>query len=301
MPLINRCPFCRSDNVVLDQRNKTYKRKDKSRGQASHFVRCRACYARGPLCATKWDALSAWCRPTSLEDKLAALPKERQDRIKAEADRLAALDELARLGQEYDAETEAGGSIIQGLREAAKVVGERLRAMPTYSGEPKSPHWVPDNAVDLITALLARIADDAARIMELEAEVDCASKEWIMHMKQAAKEQARANVEQGIAAAAEAEVMRLRTERDQAREQARANSFAGEGYVYMQQRAEAAEARIAALEAQVARMQGALTNLPAVYAHQINTGVREVYDPLQRFYTMESVLAAITQKDRTDD
>jgi len=45
----------------------------------------------------------------------------------------------------------------------------------------------------------------------------------------------------------------------------------------------------------VAKLVEALTSLPAVYAHQINTGVREVYDPLQRFYTMESVLTAITE------
>lgn len=51
-------------------------------------------------------------------NRMSTMPQERQDRIKAETDRLAALDELARLGQEYDAETEAGGSIIQGLREA---------------------------------------------------------------------------------------------------------------------------------------------------------------------------------------
>ena len=44
-----------------------------------------------------------------------------------------------------------------------------------------------------------------------------------------------------------------------------------------------------------AAIREALFSLPAVYAHQINTGVREVYDPLQRFYTMESVLAAITK------
>ncbi|WWT39626.1 hypothetical protein [Microcystis phage Mel-JY03] len=36
----------------------------------------------------------------------------------------------------------------------------------------------------------------------------------------------------------------LRAERDAAREQARSNSFAGEGYVFMQQRAEAAEAEV---------------------------------------------------------
>ena len=44
-----------------------------------------------------------------------------------------------------------------------------------------------------------------------------------------------------------------------------------------------------------AAIREALFSLPAVYAHQINTGVREVYDPLQRFYTMESVLSAITE------
>lgn len=43
----------------------------------------------------------------------------------------------------------------------------------------------------------------------------------------------------------------------------------------------------------------AITNLPAIYAHQINTGVREVYDPLQRFYTMESVLAALAMIKET--
>lgn len=56
-----------------------------------------------------------------------------------------------------------------------------------------------------------------------------------------------------------------------------------------------AETALAAEKARVAKLVEALTNLPAVYAHQINTGVREVYDPLQRFYTMESVLAAITE------
>lgn len=59
--------------------------------------------------------------------------------------------------------------------------------------------------------------------------------------------------------------------------------------------AEAAETALAAERAKTAKLVEALTNLPAVYAHQINTGVREVYDPLQRFYTMESVLAAITE------
>lgn len=63
-------------------------------------------------------ALEPVAAPVALEAKMAALPQERQDRINAEADRLAALDDLARLGQEFDAETEAGGSIIQGLREA---------------------------------------------------------------------------------------------------------------------------------------------------------------------------------------
>lgn len=46
-----------------------------------------------------------------------------------------------------------------------------------------------------------------------------------------------------------------------------------------------------------AAIREALLSLPAVYAHQINTGVREVYDPLQRFYRMEDVLSAlITEK-----
>lgn len=58
-------------------------------------------------------------------------------------------------------------------------------------------------------------------------------------------------------------------------------------------------AAIAALRAiptiDLAAIREALFSLPAVYAHQINTGVREVYDPLQRFYTMESVLTAITE------
>lgn len=39
----------------------------------------------------------------------------------------AALDDLARLGQEFDAETEAGGSIIQGLREAAEYTKGMLK------------------------------------------------------------------------------------------------------------------------------------------------------------------------------
>ncbi|WWT39563.1 hypothetical protein [Microcystis phage Mae-JY02] len=42
----------------------------------------------------------------------------------------------------------------------------------------------------------------------------------------------------------------LRAERDAAREQARSNSFAGEGYVFMQQRAEAAEAEVEKLRAE---------------------------------------------------
>ena len=42
-----------------------------------------------------------------------------------------------------------------------------------------------------------------------------------------------------------------------------------------------------------AAIREALLSLPAVYAHQINTGVREVYDPLQRFYLMEDVLRAL--------
>lgn len=46
-----------------------------------------------------------------------------------------------------------------------------------------------------------------------------------------------------------------------------------------------------------AAIREALLSLPTVYAHQINTGVREVYDPLQRFYLMEDVLRAlITEK-----
>ena len=49
----------------------------------------------------------------------------------------------------------------------------------------------------------------------------------------------------------------------------------------------------------LAELVEALTNLPAIYTHQINTGVREVYDPLQRFYTMESVLAALATVSKT--
>ena len=55
---------------------------------------------------------------------------------------------------------------------------------------------------------------------------------------------------------------------------------------------------VVTLRYRLARLEGALTNLPAVYAHQINTGVREVYDPLQRFYTMESVLIAIADAQK---
>lgn len=50
-----------------------------------------------------------------------------------------------------------------------------------------------------------------------------------------------------------------------------------------------------------AAIRGALLSLPAVYAHQINTGVREVYDPLQRFYRMEDVLRALIPKRTADD
>lgn len=64
------------------------------------------------------------------------------------------------------------------------------------------------------------------------------------------------------------------------------------------QRADQAEAEVSRLRDRLARMEGALINLPAVYAHQINTGVREVYDPLQRFYVMESVLIAITEAQK---
>lgn len=46
-----------------------------------------------------------------------------------------------------------------------------------------------------------------------------------------------------------------------------------------------------------AAIREALLSLPAVYAHQINTGVREVYDPLQRFYTMEDVLRALIVRE----
>lgn len=53
--------------------------------------------------------------------------------------------------------------------------------------------------------------------------------------------------------------------------------------------------RTVTLPDDVTKAVEALTSLPAVYAHQINTGVREVYDPLQRFYTMESVLSAVTE------
>jgi hypothetical protein len=59
-----------------------------------------------------------------------------------------------------------------------------------------------------------------------------------------------------------------------------------------------AEATVATLTAQMEALRGAVLNLPAVYAHQINTGVREVYDPLQRFFTLESVLAAITTENQ---
>ena len=48
-------------------------------------------------------------------------------------------------------------------------------------------------------------------------------------------------------------------------------------------------------DAREAALRGALTNLPAVYAQQINTGIREVYDPLQRFYTIESVLGTLAE------
>lgn len=51
----------------------------------------------------------------------------------------------------------------------------------------------------------------------------------------------------------------------------------------------------------ISETRDALLSLPAVYAHQINTGVREVYDPLQRFYRMEDVLQALIPKRTADD
>jgi hypothetical protein len=50
------------------------------------------------------------------------------------------------------------------------------------------------------------------------------------------------------AAALAAQVAKLTRERDEANERARMNSFAGEGYVFMERRAEAAEAKLARLE-----------------------------------------------------
>ncbi|WP_305968334.1 MULTISPECIES: hypothetical protein [unclassified Mameliella] len=40
---------------------------------------------------------------------------------------------------------------------------ERLRMMPTYSGDPKGPHWVPNLAADRIEALEAQLADALAQ------------------------------------------------------------------------------------------------------------------------------------------
>ncbi|WP_421907236.1 hypothetical protein [Mameliella sp.] len=39
---------------------------------------------------------------------------------------------------------------------------ERLRMMPTYSGDPKGPHWVPNLAADRIADLEAQLAEAQA-------------------------------------------------------------------------------------------------------------------------------------------
>ena len=68
-----------------------------------------------------WIAIDA-LMATAVDDSQTA-----NSAVKSNADRIAALDEIARLGQEFDAETEAGGSIIQGLREAAEYTKGMLK------------------------------------------------------------------------------------------------------------------------------------------------------------------------------
>lgn len=46
----------------------------------------------------------------------------------------------------------------------------RLRMMPTYSGDPKGPHWLPNQAADRIEALIAeRDAAEAKLAKAVEA------------------------------------------------------------------------------------------------------------------------------------
>lgn len=43
---INKCPFCNNDNTVVDFKTS---RGEKGKIVAKSFVRCRSCYARGPV------------------------------------------------------------------------------------------------------------------------------------------------------------------------------------------------------------------------------------------------------------
>ena len=67
-------------------------------------------------------ALPAVTLLTTFEEKMAQLPQERQDRIIANAAKLAALDEIARLGQEFDAAPDPAAIREAALREAAAVI-----------------------------------------------------------------------------------------------------------------------------------------------------------------------------------
>jgi chromosome segregation ATPase len=51
--------------------------------------------------------------------------------------------------------------------EAMAKILKKLRMMPTYSGDPKGPHWLPDVAADMLEALAARLAEVEAERVKL--------------------------------------------------------------------------------------------------------------------------------------
>lgn len=73
----------------------------------------------------------------------------------------------------------------------------RLRAMPTYSGDPKGPHWVPNLAADLLEAIAARLAEVEVERDDLQALNRENMRQWAAAIDRAE--------------AAEAEIARLKT------------------------------------------------------------------------------------------
>ena len=116
--------------------------------------------------------------------------------------------------------------------EAGKVL-ERLRGRPDMI---ENVDRLRDEAADLIKRILAQRAADAARIREAVKMLDEKDREYNRLTNDMIERHA-------------ARIRELEAERDKSLEQARMNSFAGEGYVYMQQRAEAAEAKLAEWQA----------------------------------------------------